>query len=91
VDWIHPAQVTGHWRAFVNFIVNFRVPENAENFLTSWAKRLLASQGYIAWRKLIDILFVCHTHLLHFHNVLLICSFFYELLCTVHEKHKWKE
>lgn len=35
VKWINLAQDTDQWRAAVNILLNLRVPQNVEKFLTS--------------------------------------------------------
>jgi hypothetical protein len=34
VDWFHLAHNRGQWRALVNTVMDLRVPEKAENFLS---------------------------------------------------------
>jgi hypothetical protein len=33
MEWIHLVQKRGQWRAVVKKEINFRVPQNVENFL----------------------------------------------------------
>jgi len=36
LDWISLAQGYDRWQALVNVVMNFQVPQNRGNFLTSW-------------------------------------------------------
>jgi hypothetical protein len=42
MDWIDLAPNRNRWRALVNTVMNFRVPQNARNFLI--AEDILASE-----------------------------------------------
>lgn len=54
LDWIHLSQDMIQWLDLVVMLINFRVPQKQENFLTSWAitsfSRSLLNGGFYQFR-----------------------------------------
>ena len=50
-DWMELAKDRGRWRALLNTVMKFRVPQNAGKFLISYKTSYLLKKDSAPWSK----------------------------------------
>jgi hypothetical protein len=73
MDWMKLTQVRDRWQALVTAVMNFQVPRNAGNFLTSW-KPVSFSRKTLLHRVSKYILVHLELHILNFITNSCICN-----------------
>jgi hypothetical protein len=57
VDWIHLAQDRDRWLALANTVMNLRVLQKAEKFLTGWVTNSFSRRNLVHWVSFFSYIF----------------------------------